>query len=157
MPNHQGQGGGRWQGGGKGNQGGGSPQPPIVDINQGVRDISSWIENGLTPAAIDYAERLGGHLQSARFTTSQIRNIFGEVRRIQMNYDQGPVLMLKPRLAYAAKRADSAGAKDFAKVLTGGLDAVVKGTDEAEKEKRFGRLADFFEAVLAYHKAAGGK
>lgn len=89
-------------------------------------------------------------------TTSQIRNVFGEVKRIQMNaseenFDFHRFLLLRPKLAYAAKRAGSKGAKELQIVID---KAIVKVGRDARKFQNF---CDFFEATLAYFKAAGGK
>jgi CRISPR-associated protein Csm2 len=59
--------------------------------------------------------------------------------------------MLKPKMAYAAARAQGQGAKILTSVLSHAIDAV--GSDAS----KFPRFVDLFEAILAYHKAAGGK
>lgn len=98
------------------------------------------------------AEGLGPRLQQGRLTTSQIRNIYGTVKQMEMRgFNPDEFVLLKPKLAYAAARADTQGAKDLKDVLTWAIDEV--GGDEA----KFARFVDFFEAILAYHKAAGGR
>jgi CRISPR-associated protein Csm2 len=52
--------------------------------------------------------------------------------------------------------AKTAAAKKFADVLSIGVKAVVDGKDNEEKKQRFQYFADFFESILAYHKAHGG-
>ena len=51
------------------------------------------------------AEQRGQQL-ARNLTTSQIRNIYGAVKKMQMKgeLDTHKLLMLKPKLAYAAKR-----------------------------------------------------
>jgi CRISPR-associated protein Csm2 len=66
-------------------------------------------------------------------------------------FDEHEFMLLKPKLAYAAARADEDGAHQLSAVLTWAIDEV--GSDKA----KFARFVDFFEAVLAYHKAAGGR
>jgi len=129
----------------------------------GTTAIKGWVSNRLDKLAVDYAEKFGSYLATCekkhRLTTSQIRNVFGEVRRIQMKSNESwdsveqSVLLLKPKLAYAAKRAEAKGASALEKVLSAGLDEVFNGSNNDEKMQRFQRFADFFEAVLAYHKA----
>ncbi|MEM6335630.1 MAG: type III-A CRISPR-associated protein Csm2 [Bacteroidota bacterium] len=135
----------------------------------GTKKAASWIEKGLTPEAITFAEAFGKELTGRKgkssyrgpfeaLTTSQIRNIFGEVRRIEMKgYDERALLMLKPRLMYAVQRNPTAGSKDFQRVITTALDAVFAGATAEQKADRFRNFADFFEAILAYHRAYGGK
>ena len=100
------------------------------------------------------AEQLGQQLVRERLTTSQIRNIYGAVKKMQMKgeLDTHKLLMLKPKLAYAAKRHKEVKGVDTLKdVLIQAIDLV--GSDS----KKFNRFVDFFEAILAYHKAAGGR
>ncbi len=98
------------------------------------------------------AEKFGKQL-ARNLTTSQIRNIYGAVKKMQMKggeLDTHKLLMLKPKLAYAAKR-HGGGVETLKDVLTQAIDHV--GNDL----KRFNRFVDFFEAILAYHKDAGGR
>ena len=97
------------------------------------------------------AEQQGQQL-ARNLTTSQIRNIYGAVKKMQMKggeLDTHKLLMLKPKLAYAAKR-HGGGVDALKDVLTQAIDLVGK-----DKEK-FSRFVDFFEAILAYHKFYGG-
>ena len=97
------------------------------------------------------AEQLGKQL-ARNLTTSQIRNIYGAVKKMQMKgkLDTHKLLMLKPKLAYAAKR-HGGGVDTLKEVLTQAIDHV--GGDQ----QKFNRFVDFFEAILAYHKDAGGR
>jgi len=103
---------------------------------------------------IEVAERLGQDFAHG-LSTSQIRNVFGEVRRLQMKgkFDQQAareLILLKPKLAYQAGR-HRGKVEELAKVLSKAIDRV--GSDQ----ERFERFVDFFEAILAYHRAYGGK
>jgi CRISPR-associated protein Csm2 len=101
---------------------------------------------------VQVAERLGPHLQQGRLTTSQIRNIYGTVKQMEMRgFDANEFVLLKPKLAYAAARANTQGARVLKDVLSCAIDEV--GDDRT----KFTRFVDFFEAILAYHKAAGGR
>jgi len=102
-------------------------------------------------ALVTTAEDLGKDLARGKLTSSQIRNIYGSVKKMQMRgFDEHQFLMLKPKLAYAAKRANNDSAQLLKNVLTQAIDLV-----ENDPEK-FERFVDFFEAILAYHKAHGG-
>ncbi len=93
-----------------------------------------------------------GQQLARNLTTSQIRNIYGAVKKMQMKgeLDTHKLLMLKPKLAYAAKR-HGGGVGTLKDVLTQAIDLV--GNDST----KFNRFVDFFEAILAYHKDAGGR
>jgi CRISPR-associated protein Csm2 len=119
-------------------------------INQ--QQVQQLIASGGKPL-VDAAERLGPELQRKGLTTSQIRNIYGLVKQMEMTeFKPHEFIMLKPKLAYAAARAnDRGGAMRLKEVLTWAIDAV--GNDPT----KFNHFVDFFEAILAYHKAAGGR
>ena len=113
------------------------------------------IEEGGQPL-VEAAEKLGKSLENRGLKTSQIRKVYGTVKKIQISeeFDQNDLIMLKPKLAYAAAR--NRAVTDLKDALTQAIDKVI---DEAEKEKKklkFKNFVDFFEATLAYHKAAGG-
>lgn len=131
-------------------QGHQEPQKPLPS-QQDIRDI---IQNG-GKKLVDTAEELGPRLKNGGLTTSQIRNIYGMVKQMELKgFDANTArefILLKPKLAYAAERANKEGARILRKVLSDAIDEV--GTNE----KHFANFVDFFEAILAYHVAAGGK
>ena len=108
------------------------------------------IEQGGEPL-VKAAKNLGDMLERQRLKTSQIRKVYGAVKKIQMSneFNQNELIMLKPKLAYAAARNNAV--TDLKDALTQAIDKV--GNDP----KRFKNFVDFFEATLAYHKAAGGQ
>jgi CRISPR-associated protein Csm2 len=135
------------------NPAGQTPGPSIAS-----RFNPDWIRQRITSDCITFAEEAGRELVDQRFTTSQIRNVFGEIRRIQLKgfkENKTSFLLLKPKLAYAAKRAGSKGAETFREIVTRAHDAVK--VDEEGDEKRFANFCDLVEAILAYHKASGGR
>lgn len=102
-------------------------------------------------ALVETAEELGRYLaRDARMSSAQIRNLFTEVRKLDFN-NNGPYKLniLRAKLAYTAGRHREV--KDLQRILDLALQEV--GTD-GEKYLRF---ADFFEAIVAYHKKHGGK
>ena len=126
---------------------------------------ASWIQSGLNTEAIKFAEELGESLAQT-LSTSQIRNVFGEVRRIQQkgitNSFDSEVLLLKPKLSYARARASGKtgadAARDLESVLSSAIDAIFQNAINPEQKfQRFENFANFFEAILAYHRAYGGK
>lgn len=133
---------------------------------------STWIQNEFTDDTIGFADWFGEELtkggERLRLSTSQIRNVFGEIKRIQLrvagessklNANKTDFLLLKPKIAYAAARAgktdETHGALKFKKIMTQAHDEVKLGT--IDDLKRFENFCDFIEAILAYHKAHGGK
>jgi CRISPR-associated protein Csm2 len=98
------------------------------------------------------AEKLGHHLAKERLSTSQIRNAYGTMKKLEMLgwnlQTERELCLLKPRLAYAAGRHQQV------KVLKEVIDTAIDAVADAKSFKRF---CQFFEAIVAYHKAAGGK
>jgi CRISPR-associated protein, Csm2 family len=129
---------------------------PAAPANEKER-IRRIILEGDYQTLVDEAERIGREL-ARPLTTSQIRNVFGEVKRLQMRFDANRLRMLKPKLAYMGARAGEGG-KRLQDVLSTAVDAVFSGNPSDRKmlEERFRRMVDFFEAILAYHKAYGGR
>lgn len=122
--------------------------------------IKSIIEMGFTKESLDYAEGVGKFIN--RVSTSQIRNAYGELTRIKMKSDNtlkvSELLMVKPKLAYAVGRAQSN--QDQYEFLANNLYYAIDIVAEAAPDRQmdfFNNFASFFEAILAYHKANGGK
>jgi CRISPR-associated protein Csm2 len=108
------------------------------------------------------AETLGKQLAEAKLTTSQIRAVFGEVRQIEGMWSSSMddktkqqakrrLILLKPKMAYRARKEQGRGVEQLVGVLSPAVDLV--NNDDAN----FARFVEFFEAILAYHKANGGK
>jgi|AntRauTorckE5430_2_1112549.scaffolds.fasta_scaffold01405_2 CRISPR-associated protein Csm2 len=126
-----------------------------------------WIQNEFTSDTIDFCEAFGKVLVAGRLTTSQIRNIYGEIKRIEAkeNFEDSyqDFLLLRPKIAYAAKRAGTRGIEDLRTVMELAHAAVTdsEGGEYKEgksyKSKAFKNFSNFFEAILAYHKAEGGR
>ncbi len=127
---------------------------------------------------VEAAQKIGKNLAEVhKLTASQIRSIFGTVRRIEMDWvvpslqpqradsvrrAQREFALLQPRLAYQAKRAlekKSTGVKVLSEELTPAIKLVMgaKSLGAAIYYQRFRNFVDFFEAILAYHRAFGGK
>ncbi len=110
----------------------------------------------------EWGEKLGSAL-AKDLASAQIRNIFGMVRQIEMNWMQGSdegaarrsMILLKPKLRYQAERKNEV--RDLAEVLGGAIDLVDRDGDNLSAREKYERFVEFFEAILAYHKAAGGK
>lgn len=96
-----------------------------------------------------------------KLTTSQIRNFFSEVVRIKekgIENEKLAFLMLKPKIAYAAKRSANPEANLFKEIMTKSIDLVIAAENNPDEyKKRFTNFHALFEALLAYHKVHGGK
>ncbi len=124
--------------------------------------IQNWVQNGIDSNAVTKASEWGKILATPNdkrgnpdgLTTSQIRNVFGELRRIQLNgykNEKTSFLLLKPKLAYAVKRHKKEGVKLFYQLFCMASDSVDK-ENLTIGEKHFEHLMNIMEAVLAYHK-----
>jgi len=130
--------------------------------------ITKWIHDGIDKITVDKANDWGNILvdpynkhrvDQDALTTSQIRSVFGELRRIQLNgyrKEKTSFLLLKPKLAYAVKRHKKKGIELFYELFSYAYDAV-DTKDDSKGEVHFENLMKFMEAILAYHKFHGGK
>lgn len=118
---------------------------------------TEWIKKGFDNKTLEFCDEFGEYLVSG-MTSSQIRNYFGEVKRIQMRgiqKEKSAFYMLKPKLAYLAKRAEKPQTFEFKKIMDKAHEAVL--SDESKLEETFKNYIDFLEAILAYHKSHGGR
>lgn len=122
-------------------------------------------ENG-AETLVKWADKLGTELTARNLTTSQIRALFGEVRQIQAQWNISKsnrpkalrrLILLKPKMAYRARKERSKAVQDLVDVLEPALGIIIQEKDIDVQEKYFGRFVEFFEAILAYHIANGGK
>lgn len=133
----------------------------------------SWIKEKIEESCIKFMDNFGLFLcdkkdKNDRFpgfnavTTSQIRNIFAEVKRIEAQLvddeswqrEEASILLLRPKIAYNTARVTGSKRESrmiqLREVLEKGLQAIA-GPDD------FKRFCRFFEGILAYHKVYGGK
>ncbi|RMD63525.1 type III-A CRISPR-associated protein Csm2 [Candidatus Parcubacteria bacterium] len=107
-------------------------------------------------ALVTFARQTAQTLVRQGLTRSQIRNIFTEVRKVQALWETDKARarrrleMLKPKLAYQTNRVKSV--KHLAQVLGEAIDYV-----DPNREDSFRRFLELFEAILAYHRAEGGR
>lgn len=121
-------------------------------VDEIKRDMPAIIGEG-GKKLVERAEKLGNHL-SDKLSTSQIRNIFSEVKQMQ-KFDENKLNLIRPKLAYTAGRhrkkdREIGGIGDLQNVLD---DAIQKVDDDV----KFQHFKEFFEAIVAYHKYYGGK
>ena len=137
-----------------------------------MEELKKWVQEGINRDTIKWAETFATNLAKPdkikdqkgydktinAMTTSQLRKFFGEIKRIQaIGFDnqeaKDDILMLKPKLAYANGRDKNASKlNEFYKKMSIALDAI-----DTNNEKHFINFVKIFEAIVAYHKAAGGQ
>lgn len=130
-------------------------------------DLKRIISDTKDPEAmkllVKNADEAGKQLYGLKLSTSQIRALFGEVRQIESLWESDAaracsrLILLKPKMAYRAKKESSKGVESLVDILDPAVDLVVEKVPEAEQKMRFARFVDLFEAILAYHRAHGGR
>lgn len=131
-----------------------------------IVDIINKLEGGLQTYKIrdlvKHAEQFGPELKRRRLETNQVRKFLDALNRLKTilaqteEKDEGTkfakieteVVLLKPKLAYAAARQKAA--KPLSKVMSAAID-------KTHSSKDFDRLVQLVESIIAYHKAEGGK
>ena len=112
--------------------------------------LVSWIENGADEALPDYAEFIGKEMADNKLTSSKIRSVYGEIKRIQMGEfakEKASFYLLRPKVAYAVGRdKENIGLQLFKLVFD-------KSAKCVKDKDTFLHFANFMEAVLAYHRA----
>ena len=142
---------------------------PQFSLNVSHDDLRRIIVEGDGQTLVANAHEIGAKL-GKNLTTNQIRAIFGTVRQIEMNWSetapankqrqaQRDLVLLKPKMAYRASREGyrGRGLQALADTLSQAIDLVTDADGQTDARVRFGYFVDFFEAILAYHKVAGGR
>lgn len=122
-----------------------------------------WITQGLRADAVASAKELGETLAQKGVSTTQIRNVFGEIKKIQAlgitkEKGQSRLYMIGPKLAYAIGRLDGKNdgkKRDALTTLLENVERAVTWIDKGDGETRFNHFVDYMEAVVAYHKFKG--
>lgn len=128
------------------------------DIQWKEKFKNEWILDKITPECIKFSEGFGRYVKNNGLTTSQIRNVFGELKRIQMkgfDSETTSFLLLKPKMAYAVARDGKRGLRQLTDVFNAAYELVDVDSDKGNKQ--FENLMHFMESILAYHKSFGGK
>ncbi len=130
-----------------------SPQQKVV-ADGDIIEIITQEDVKSVRKLVDVAEKFGKHIAKVnKVTTSQIRNVYGTVKKLEMtgwnDETARRLLLLKPLMAYAAGR-HGGGVKELEQVISQAIDQV-------SNANTFKRFCQFFEAIIAYHKANGGK
>jgi len=137
--------------------GGGQQQQSAAErkFNQLVYK-SEWIKNEADEDLIKYAEEAAKFMERNGLTNSKIRSIYGEIKRIQMSTfekEKSSFILLKPKVAYAFGREEK-NKNDGLHLFKLIFD---RCSQDVNDQKSYLNFCNFMEAILAYHKASGGK
>jgi CRISPR-associated protein Csm2 len=126
--------------------------------------LKEIIEKNDAERLVKEADKLGKQL-ARNLSTAQIRVVYKTVKQVSQSWttQSSPedakaafrqIILLKPKLAYQEGRAShqqKEAIHTMREVIEPSIDLI---NEDLTKFKRF---AEFFEAILAYHKAYGGK
>ncbi len=115
----------------------------------------AWISSGIDAAGVDFCQRAAIFLKDNKMSASYIRNIFGELKRIETKgFDKSRTdfYMLRPKVAYSTARATN---RDMDMSLFREIfDKIVPLVNDSFT---FKNMVNMIEAIIAFHKAEGGK
>ncbi|OLP19175.1 type III-A CRISPR-associated protein Csm2 [Leptolyngbya sp. 'hensonii'] len=143
----------------------------VTNITSEIQTTIKKLESGLhqyqVRTLVEQARKFGIHLKKHELKTNHLRRFLDAVKQIEARLNRGDefsivdndIAFLQPQLAYAAarkreemKKKDKVNpAKEFSDVITVAIKEKVKSP------KDFERLVQLVEAIIAYHKEAGGE
>lgn len=114
----------------------------------------TWLTEGANEKLPDFAEKIGKYMARNGLTNSKIRSIYGEIKRIQMGkfeIEKASFFLLRPKVAYALGRDEKNKGLQLFKIVFDKTYPFVKD------QTTYHNFCNLIEAILAYHKAYGGK
>ncbi len=138
---------------GRGQRRGPSLKQEMFDLAKQIAENSNRLLKKETTEDIELFLKLTekfGEKCSVKISTSQIRAIYTRVKRLSDKYEvcKKDLNLLRPKLAYQKGRFSDL------EPLTKVLDHLIKNVKDDATLKGF---KEFFEAIIAYHKAYGGR
>jgi len=119
----------------------------VEKVKNDIPDILLGNEEKLVKDAEDFGKYLG----NGGLSTSQIRNIFSDIKKMDsFERNKKELILLRPKLAYVAGRH-----RRRTKVITDLQEVMDECIRNVKDEESFKNFQDFFEAILAYHKYYG--
>lgn len=142
----------------------------VYDFYKSLKFNSDWITKGADQEMIEFSEKAGDYMAPCGITDkdrkydkqslskSQIRNVYGEIKRIQfknfkLDETKTSFMLLKPKVAYAEGRNRTMGLSLFKLIFDDAWNEVSKDFNS----KRYNNFCALLESILAYHKAKGGE
>ena len=116
---------------------------------------AEWIIKGATEEMVTAADKAGKYMAENELTSSKIRSVYGEIKRIQMkgfDEEKTAFYLLKPKVAYAVGREKLKDKQKIKGILLFQLifnECFKYVTDDAT----YKNFCNLMEAILAYHKA----
>lgn len=128
----------------------------VEEIVKTINNLTDGLKTYPIRDLVKHAEKFGPYLKQKGLETNQVRKFLDAVNRLKADLAETgefakvetEVVMLKPKLAYAAARQRAA--KPLNEVMSAAIDKVHSKED-------FERLVQLVESIIAYHKAEGGK
>jgi|DewCreStandDraft_4_1066084.scaffolds.fasta_scaffold249565_1 CRISPR-associated protein Csm2 len=114
-----------------------------------IRDFGAYLTR-----SEKYEDNNGKKKEIKPMTYSQIRRFFGALKRIQFDFEKlkGEIILLEPKLAYAVGRDDN---KTKIKYFYDAISPLLKEINE--DKNKYENFVHLVEAIVAYHKVAGGE
>lgn len=118
-----------------------------------------WITNEVDDDCMNLCEDLAKSMVESNISSSFLRNIFGELRRIEaggFEKHRADFVLLRPKLAYTCGRASSRNnkAKNDLQALQ---ELYKKSAQLVSNAQGFKNIVNIMEAIVAFHKAHGGR
>ncbi|MBF1989589.1 type III-A CRISPR-associated protein Csm2 [Fischerella thermalis] len=128
----------------------------VKEIVKTINNLTDGLKTYPIRDLVKHAEEFGPYLKQQGLETNQVRKFLDAVNRLKADLAgtgefakvETEVVLLKPKLAYAAARQEAA--KPLNEVMSAAIDKVHSKED-------FERLVQLVESIIAYHKAEGGK
>jgi len=141
------------RGGFRNNQGGQEGNPLIEFVMKNIENAINKQKDKKGDIFIQCAEKLGEILKNVSY--SKIRRVYNEAKSISREKFSEETIyklkVLKSLIAYTEGRFPELKKVNFYEVFS-------RAINEAEKnEDNYKRFFDFFQAVIAYHRAKGGR
>ncbi len=130
-----------------------NPEQEARQKYQGFGFKAKWITEGIDKSFVEFAEKVGYYMAKNGLTSSKIRNIYSEIKRVQTDFEKekSSFYLLKPKVAYAVGRdKNNLGLQMFKLVFDECFNNV-------ETAQHYYNLCNVMEATIAYHKANGGR
>lgn len=118
----------------------------------------SWITNGVDEDCMNLCEELAKDMVKVKISSSFLRNVFGELRRIEaggFEKHRSDFVLLRPKLAYSCGR-DSERNKGHKDELDSLQELYKLSARQVKSESEYKNLVSIMEAIIAFHKANGG-
>ncbi len=115
---------------------------------------AEWITKEIDKECVDFCDRVAHYLADKKVSSSLLRNIYGELKRIEAKgfaQCRTDFFLMQPKIAYTIARNDK---KEAAQLFN---DVYRKMANSTVTEKHFDNLVRMCEAIIAYHKTYNPK